>query len=267
MKVLMELVGRTSSYWGKGANATSFETAPYLFIQGKGASYFCGSWLGRQMVQSCKFELGDFPFPIIGRDDPVAGKYYCGPWGENTMQSGMPLAVADGPNKELAVDFLQFLTTREKNARFNAGPCWLPSVIGADVPEEMKGFKLLIRGRSIGAAFRSSGLNLEFKRILQNFIGGTCGYDTFIKEMDSLYMEYAPKDYARDTSRAFARLVKLEELRDGIDSIRNEAVVKGKTSTPGADAKLQELYEYQLTGLNAIWAVRGASGKEGGNAQ
>ncbi|MEI7639879.1 MAG: hypothetical protein WCJ37_21365, partial [Syntrophus sp. (in: bacteria)] len=257
MKALMELMKKSSDYWGKGANAIGSDIAPYLFIQGKGACYNCGSWVGRQMVQSCKFKLGDFPFPLIGKDDPIAGKFYCGPWGENMITPGMSLAVADTPNKDLAIDFLQFLTTRKNNGIFNAGPCWLPGVMGAEIPPEMTGFKPLIRGASTWPVFLSAAVGVEFRRILQNYTGGAYGYSEFIRELESIYVEYAPKDYDRSTAQSFQRLSKLEEIRDGIDAGRQEAGALKKEPPPELIQKLQELYEYQIIGLNAISAIHG----------
>ena len=257
MKALMELMRKSADYWGNGANALSYDIAPYLFIQGKGACYSSGTWLGRQMVQSCKFELGNFPFPLIGKDDPTAGKFYCGPWGESLQSPGMTLAVADTPNKDLAIDFLQFLTTRKNNGIFNAGPCWLPSVMGADIPPEMQGFKPLLRGKSIWPHFLSSSMDIEFKRLLQNFTGGSCGYLEFINELESEYMEYAPRDYDRTAAQSFQRLSKLEEIRNEIDAQRHEAVTLKQESPSALIRKLQELYEYQITGLSTICAIRG----------
>ena len=259
MRALLKLMEKFSSNWGKGADAMNIEVAPYLFIQGRGSCYFSGSWLGRQMTQSCKFQLGDFPFPLIGKDDPVAGQYYCGPWGENMLQPGMSLAVAEGPNKELAIDFLRFLTTRANNAKFNAGPCWLPAVLGASAPAEMKGFEPLIRGKSLGMGFLTQSTLPEFRRDLQGFTSGAYGADELLSKMAESYGKHAPADYEKSSIQSLRLLSRLEEIRDGIDMDRFNAAKSGGHVSDGEIMKLEELYESQVIGLNAIHAVKGAS--------
>ena len=175
----------------------------------------------------------------------------------------MSLAVAKGPNQDIAIDFLRFLTTRKNSSRFNAGPCWIPGVLGAKVPETIKGFKPLIRGKNVGA-FLTRSLRIEFSRIMQNFLAGDYDDEKAIAETRRLYDTFALKDTLKASRDSFRRLSRLEELRNDIE---NRIIAAGTLDSESAiprRQKLRLLYENQIYGLNTISGVSGmaASSKE-----
>jgi len=256
----LKLMRKFSNIWGKGFNAIDNTIAPFMFIQQKGACYLGGSWLGRQMLDSCKFDLGSFPFPLITAKDPIAGKYYCGPWGENATPPGMALAVTNGPNKKIAIDFLRFLTTKKNNSTFNAGPAWVPGVIGSKINPAVKDFEPLIRGKSIKLGFAISPINIEFKRIMQNFLGGMYNESQALEELTRVYSTNGLKSNMRSARDSRRRLVKVEEIRNDVN--------KQLWQTGSAKARekifnrLAEIYETHINGLNSVYAVFGVA-KEG----
>jgi raffinose/stachyose/melibiose transport system substrate-binding protein len=250
-----------SKTWGKGFNGIDFTVAPFMFIQQKGACYLGGSALGRQMLESCKFNLGCFPFPLVTSKNPIAGKYYSGPWGENTTQPGMSLAVANGPNKDIAIDFLRFLTTKKNNSTFNAGPAWVPGVIGAKINPAVKDFKPLIRGKNVNLGFAISSINIEFKRIMQNYLGGSCNKNQALEELSKVYRANgikANQRLARDSQR---RLVKIEEIMNDVnDQISHSA---SKITKEKSRKRLTSIYETKVYGLNPVYAVFGMDATRG----
>ena len=253
MKLMLEF----SNSWGKGFNAIDFTVAPFMFIQQKGACYLGGSWLGRQMLESCKFELGSFPFPLITKADPVAGKFYCGPWGENTTNPGMALAVANGPNKEIAIDFLRFLTTRRNNSTFNNGPAWVPGVMGAEINPAVKGFKPLIRGKNMSLFFNTRSVGIEFKRIMQNFLGGVYGQKEAMQELSTIYRNNGVKDNQRAARDSWRRIIKVEETRNNIENKLFSA--KNSAEKERLKTKLKNIYETQIYGLNPVYSIFGTA--------
>ncbi len=254
----MELLRDFSKNWGKGFNAIDFTVAPFMFIQQKGACYQGGSWLERQMLDRCKFELGSFPFPLITSRDPVAGKYYCGPWGENTAQPGMALAVTKGPNQKVAIDFLRFMTTKKNNSAFNAGPAWVPAVMGADINPAVRSFKPLIRGKSISPYFFCThSVILEFRRILQNFLIGAYNREEAMADLYESYQAHGIQDNLRAARSSWRRLLKVEEIRDEVET---ELL---NTDDPSAKKQLQKqlsnIYEAQVYRLNSVYSVFGTA--------
>ena len=259
----LKLMREFSRHWGKGFNAIDTTVAPFMFIQQKGACYLGGSWLGRQMLDSCKFDLGCFPFPLVTTKDSVAGKYYCGPWGENTTNPGMALAVAKGPNQDVAIDFLRFLTTKKNNSTFNAGPAWVPGVMGAEINPAVKDFKPLIRGKHIMLGFTRS-VGIEFKRIMQNFLGGTYSRDEALKDLTESYAAHGVKDNLRTARDSWRRLIKVEEIRNDVENKllnTSDIVMKEKLKK-----RLANIYETQVYKLNAVYSAFGtAQAKEANN--
>jgi raffinose/stachyose/melibiose transport system substrate-binding protein len=255
IKAGLTLMREFSKTWGKGFNAIDKTVAPFMFIQQKGACYLGGSWLGRQMLDSCKFELGYFPFPLVTSKDPIAGKYYCGPWGENATQPGMSLAVANGPNKEIAIDFLRFLTTKKNNSTFNAGPAWVPGVIGAKINPAVKDFKPLIRGKGVNLGFAISPVDIEFKRIMQNFLGGSYNDSQALDELTRVYNADGGKANRRSARDSQRRLVKVEEIMNDVNDQISRAA--NKTAKEKLRQRLADIYETKIYGLNPVYAVFG----------
>ncbi|MCF7853214.1 MAG: extracellular solute-binding protein [Candidatus Pacebacteria bacterium] len=253
----LDLMQRFSRHWGKGFNAIDTTIAPFMFIQGKGACYFGGSWLGRQMLDSCEFDLGSFPFPLVTSDDPVAGDFYCGPWGENTKEPGMALAVSKGPNKHIAIDFLRFLTTRKNNSAFNAGPAWVPGVIGADITPAVRAFQPLIRGKSVGLFDGVRSFQIEYKRIIQNFLGDVYDRETASVELAKNYRKTGRGDNLRAARDSKRRLLKVEEIRNDVD--RQRLYAKTPKEKKLLRDRLTKIYETQVYGLNSVYATFGTA--------
>ncbi|MBL4700248.1 MAG: extracellular solute-binding protein [Phycisphaeraceae bacterium] len=253
----LDLLFEFSRNWGDGFNAIDNTIAPFLFIQQKGACYFGGSWLGRQMLDSCDFELGSFPLPLITENDPIAGQYYDGPWGENTKGVGMSLAISRGPSEDAAADFLRFLTSKKNNTLFNKGPVWVPGVRGSEVHPAVEGFKPLIRGKMVSLGMNSSSYNTEIKRILQNFLGETYSKSQTIEEMARVYSESSVKDNLRGARYAWRRLLKVEEVRHRTeDDLLN---ADGAQDQAQLRARLVNIYETQVFGANSVFDIMGVA--------
>ena len=254
--ISLEMLNKFSTAWGKGFNSIDFTIAPFMFIQQKGACYFGGSWLGRQMLDSCKFELGSFSLPLITAGSPIAGKYYCGPWGENMAQPGMSLAVAKGANQDAAIDFLRFLTNKKNNSSFNAGPAWVPGVIGAAIDPAVKNFKPCIRGKMISLDFFCTrSVMIEFKRITQNYLAGTCSLDKAVSDLTTSYKKYGMNDNLRASRDSLRRLLMIEGMRDRIENEllnTNSSCIKTECIK-----RLKTIYETQTCNLNIVYSTFG----------
>lgn len=96
----------------KGWEGMSHTAAQLQFFQGHAAMMANGSWLVSEMQDKIpeQFELGAFGFPVFadGVGDPTA----------LNVGSGYYFLLAPAANRELAVDFFRFMTSRERATAF-----------------------------------------------------------------------------------------------------------------------------------------------------
>ncbi|MEM9419368.1 MAG: hypothetical protein AAGA25_10015 [Planctomycetota bacterium] len=100
--------------------------------------------------------------------------------------SGQYMISQRSPNKEWALDFLQFLTSYTVNVEFNRTAEWLPIVIGGQPKPELSPFIPKPEGFSTGdRAYPQDGQagNLRTRYIGQfkNFLSGDIDYDEFVR--------------------------------------------------------------------------------------
>ena len=99
-----------------GKSSTDAETS---FVKGDTAMIFCGSWLENEMKDFTPkgFKMKMMPTPLIdgAQVNPETGK----PYTINNANAGDVMFIPkEAPNKELAIKFLQFITTEEMMLEF-----------------------------------------------------------------------------------------------------------------------------------------------------
>ena len=116
------------------------ETAASSFVRGRSAMIATGSWDAMSLFKQAKFEVGVVDFPM-----PTPGKR----WGEFVVGRSNEAGTAGGGqygiykfsrHRDLAVDFLRFLTSRDANQLLNRKAEWLPVVLGAKPSDRMLPF-------------------------------------------------------------------------------------------------------------------------------
>ena len=141
-----------AAYWEPGFNGVDIEEAKFSFIESQAAMYLDSmhQYDELQRATSGKFELGIFAFPDIGSSDPDWGEFYDGPWGENQAQAGFNIAVSRTSGyKDVAVDFLQFLTTPENCETLCSFSNWIPAIFDAKADTEMQPFLPRLNGKQL----------------------------------------------------------------------------------------------------------------------
>ena len=107
---LVQKIG--SQYFQRGAMGMSHTEAQRQFFIGKAAMVPCGSWLKSEMKGKIPkdFRLGTFNFPAMpgGKGDPTA----------INVGSGFFFVMKRSREPRQAVDFLRFITSRERAAEF-----------------------------------------------------------------------------------------------------------------------------------------------------
>ncbi len=117
------------------------EDAIFHFAQGRALMIVTGSWDYSSIADQSPFEIGLFPIPLPEPENPQYGRFTLGPISEAGKGLGVNFFVSrDSPNSAVAIDFLQFLTSRRGHELFVKVSKWLPVIVGVEPAEETKGF-------------------------------------------------------------------------------------------------------------------------------
>ena len=139
-KAYFELVHEIAQYCQKGFIAVGREQRMFLFVQGKAGMMASGSWDAESIFRQAKFRVGICDFPIPAKNEKY-GKYILGKLSEAGTGTGAGYGICRySKHKDIAIDFLRFLTSKNENQKFNRIVNWIPAVIGAKPRESLKEF-------------------------------------------------------------------------------------------------------------------------------
>ena len=154
-QVLFEL----SRYFNPGFMSAKRDQSVFLFAQGNAAMIATGTWDAGSLYRQVEgdFEIIVFDFPAAAPENPKYGKYIKYRLTEAGVKAGFPFALSrQSKNRELAIDFMQFLSSRKKmlvdgewvgmNEELNRRFRWFPSVVGAEPDEILKPFAPKVDG-------------------------------------------------------------------------------------------------------------------------
>jgi raffinose/stachyose/melibiose transport system substrate-binding protein len=141
LRALFELLARLCREFPPGFTGMDRQQAAFMFVQGRAAFLTSGAWDARSLTEQAKgrFTVGvmDFPLPAPGER---WAEYVSGRTSEQ-MNGGTPFGVFRGsPHRDVAIDFLRFLTSRLGNEKFCRMADWPPVVRGAEPSQIMKPF-------------------------------------------------------------------------------------------------------------------------------
>jgi raffinose/stachyose/melibiose transport system substrate-binding protein len=204
------------------------EQAIRRFLQGHALMVASGGWDASSIFVGSK---GKFALGIMAYPPPVAGERwheeYLDQVNETESPMGVPLAIYKrSPNKEWAVDFLQFLSSARINERFARQAGWLPAAVGARPTERMAPFAPSAAGvkRSMGFNFRgSSHPSITYEGLFWLYMAGDLPYEELavrLQEalrsprygMNRLWFEGARGQ--QESARAKERALSVEEARE-----------------------------------------------------
>ena len=144
------------------------DDALFRFIQGQAVMIVAKSTEAESIRIQAQFDVGIFRVPLPTTDDPLYGRYMLGPQSEANFGAQPAFGIYNRSSAmESALDFLQYLTSKEGNALFSRKSGWLPSVSGIAPTEYTKpfipqfegyriGFNLEQLGSDTGALFKTS---------------------------------------------------------------------------------------------------------------
>ncbi len=131
-----------------------------------------------------RFSLGIMDFPLPGPGERWS-EWISYPASEARASPGVPYMVYHrSPNKDWAIDFLRYLTSRPVNERFNQQAGWLPIALHARPAPWLDAFVPNVRGLPPGAriepSHRAGNLRTLFEGHMKNYLAGDLDYDEFV---------------------------------------------------------------------------------------
>ena len=163
-----------SRHFNPGFMAARRDESVFLFAQGNAAMIATGTWdagsLWRQIAGDFEIMVFDFPIPT---PDQKYGKYIRHRITEAGQRAGFCFGLTRfSTNKEVAIDFMRFLTSRRVNERINRAFRWFPAIRGARTDEILRPFRPRVEGifRVIDIWFRAGDTHLRYDQKYKKYI-------------------------------------------------------------------------------------------------
>lgn len=145
------------------------EDATFYFVQGRALMIASGSWDSTSLRSQAPFDIGVFAVPLPTREHPEYGPYVLGPASEGDVSTeGSFGIVRQSPHFAIALDFLQFLTSRPGNQIYADNSGWLPSIVGVTPDPQIEPFMPVIDGEMRGFNLKLGDLGANTKGLYDN---------------------------------------------------------------------------------------------------
>lgn len=250
-----EIMGEVGRETVAGFAQLEREDSLFFFTQGKAVMLTTGSWEADTVTVQSPFELTIFEVPVPRENDPRFGGNVLGPVSELGTPPGNAMGVTRASaHREVAVDFLRFLTSRPVAERVAARSRRLSSVVGVAPPRGLEVFTPLADGWPGGFSPELHGLasggSGECARLyraqLHELVGPRGSAENFARVMDEQFPTALRADVrsairdAGQNSRAEDGALAAFELggREG-DELRATRLLEGQTLRELEAAQMQ----------------------------
>ncbi len=166
--------------------------AIFFFVQQRAVMIAASSQDYKTLLENIPFEVRAVRLPEPDSTHPVYGQYYMGPKSEGIGNTRLNLGVVNfSEHRDVAVDFLRFLTSKESHSDFVQRSGWLPSVIGVQPKKGTEAFVPFLGGIDppTGFSFHSFGDLNNLRRLYDDYfyllVGETGSVEAFSKAFDS----------------------------------------------------------------------------------
>lgn len=165
----IELTHEVARFMTPGFSQLGREDAAFYFVQNRAVMITSGSWDATSLRSQAPFEIGVFAVPIPSSDHPDYGPFTLGRASEgDTNTEGSFGIVRQSPHFELALDFLQFLSSRPGNQIYADESGWLPAILGVEPDPLIKPFMPAIDGELKGFFFKFDNLGANTQGLYEN---------------------------------------------------------------------------------------------------
>ncbi len=144
-----------------GFSGLSRDEAVMVFAQERAVFMTTGTWDARSLLEQAEgfFDVGVLDFPMPAPDDPEFGAVMRGPVYERIAGGARFAITRTSAHPDIALDFLRFITSRNRNEELNAIIGWIPATRETKLPAFLEGFEPHLRG--VYSCFNPSGLGGE----------------------------------------------------------------------------------------------------------
>lgn len=189
----LALLREVGGHIAQGFAQLEREDAVFLFTQRRALMIVASSQDINSLRAESPFEVGAFAVPLPGRGDERFGAFPLGPISEGMGTTNGSFGVTlRSPNRELAIDFLRFLTSQPMSRLFTARSNWLPATVGVELPEAIRVFQPRAEGLNYGVLV-GTGWGGEMDRVFFNHIhlllGPNGSPERFAEEFEARYVE------------------------------------------------------------------------------
>ncbi len=238
---LMQQIGR---HMQPGFLSLDRDDALFYFVQGRALMIATGSWDATSIRIQSPFEVGAFAMPQPTREDPDFGKNVVGLFSEVALQTGVAFGVTrQADQTELAIDFLQFITSQRSNAKFSAESGMLPAVVGVVPPKQVKPFMPREGGFRAGFSPNLEHFGPEVVRVIDTNLHRLVGPNGSVEDYGRTMNRVVPAAIATDLKRKLENLLQSLAMQDTTLTAYRALAARG--TDPRAEEKLVELLEGQ----------------------
>ncbi len=213
MRAALELVAEIHAQMKPGYQQVGRDEAMREFMRGAAVFFFAGTWEATSLRRLAGFPVDVFRCPQTTADDPVVGPHVLGPFADGNNMTGFGLYLNKRSSaKAAAVDFMQFLTSREGNELFARHSGWAPSVREVPITDDIRAFLTPEDGYSYVAPYLSAGGNARalFRRNLHLLAGPAGGVDRLAAGLDAGMREAAMADLEAERKVAWLATLPLD---------------------------------------------------------
>lgn len=141
------LLREASTLMAPGYVQAGSDQAQFTFIQGHSLIMVLSSLQATGILENADFPVQINRIPQTQTNNPVFGSYMRGPLAEAPLNSYGAFGITrTSPHKEVALDFLRYLTSQEVCQKFTRISRNLPTVVGVEATESMQNFFPSLKG-------------------------------------------------------------------------------------------------------------------------
>ncbi len=161
----LKLASQLGRHMQPGFMQLDREDATFLFEQGRALMVATGSWDATTLFNRPSFPVGVFDLPAPSPQHPEYGRFVMGRHSEQGVRSYGPLGIPNvSKNRELALDFLRFVTSQPGNQNFTTRSGWLPVTLNVKPVDSVAPFMPVFDGYPDGFTLTRT---TEMRRVVE----------------------------------------------------------------------------------------------------
>jgi raffinose/stachyose/melibiose transport system substrate-binding protein len=235
------MMREVTSYFQTGYTGLTRDEAVFLYAQSRAVFISSGTWDAASLVRQAegKFEAGIMDFPRPAPDDPVYGDVVAGPAYERP-QGGFPFGITRScEHPDIALDFMLFMASRDRNEELNRIIGWIPSVTETHMPELLESFAPNLRGVYKCVNFHLGGETwIRWRQLYTLYQVQQISYEDLAAEFAPFYIEQGAKDF-EESNRDWRRALHRNELL--LAGIRGAAMLQPPAAARSSWIKYRNL--------------------------